>query len=98
MLYLCIFTFDSSKREAVLKRRALGGEKVPKGLRVLMELVDLTQNRAFRLCEADDPADIMMANEAWGDLGRIETIPVVESDEILKKLSRMKKDEEEIES
>ncbi|MFC1683251.1 DUF3303 domain-containing protein [Candidatus Zixiibacteriota bacterium] len=98
MMYLCIFTFDSSKREAVLKRRALGGEKAPKGLRVLMELVDLTQNRAFRLCEAEDPSEIMIANEAWSDLGKIETIPVVESDDILQKLSRMKKDEIDTES
>jgi hypothetical protein len=91
MLYLSVFTFDSAKRKAILKRRAQGGEKTPESVKVLMEVVDLTKNRAFRLSEAQDIKDIEAANEAWSDLGRIETIPVVESDDILKKLIKMKR-------
>jgi hypothetical protein len=90
MLYLCVFTFDSSKRRALIKRRALGGDKVPESVKVLMEVVDLTKNRAFRLSEAPDLEAIEEANSAWKDLGHIETIPVVESEEILKKLIRLK--------
>jgi hypothetical protein len=91
MLYLCIFTFDESRRKAVLKRRASGGDKVPDGVRVLMEVMDLTQNRVFRLCEAPDMETVEAANASWSDLGHIETVPVVESDEIVQKLMRMEK-------
>jgi hypothetical protein len=91
MLYLCVFTFDSAKRRAILRRRAQGGEKAPEGVKVLMEVVDLTKNRAFRISEAQDIKDIEEANAAWRDLGRIETIPVVESDDIFSKLIKMKR-------
>jgi len=91
MLYLCIFTFDPSRRKDIVRRRALSGEIVPEGVEVVMEVVDLTKNRAFRLCEAGDPAAVMMANEAWSDLGQVETIPVMDSEEILQKLMKMKR-------
>jgi hypothetical protein len=89
MLYLCIFTFDTARRKAVLKRRASGGEKIPDGVRILMEVMDLTQNRVFRLCQAPDMATIESANAAWRDLGHIETVPVVESEQIVQKLMEM---------
>jgi hypothetical protein len=91
MLYLCIFTFDSSRRKDVIRRRALDGEVVPEGVEVVMEVADLTKNRVFRLCQADDPAAVMVANEAWSDLGQIETIPVVDREEIMEKMVKMKR-------
>jgi hypothetical protein len=93
MLYLCVFTFESSKRKALIKRRALGGDKAPESVKVLMEVVDLTKNRAFRLSEAPDLEAIEAANAAWKDLGHFETIPVVDSEEIIKKLMRIKRSE-----
>ncbi len=90
MLFLCVFTFDASRRKAFIKRRAQQGENIPDGVRVLMEVADLTKNRVFRLAEAADLKGIEEANGAWSDLCRIETIPVERSQEIVQKLVRMK--------
>jgi len=89
MLFLSIFTFDAASRETIFKRRALGGGKIPEGVQVLMEVVDLTRNRVFRISEVTDPKAILEANMAWSDLGEIETIPVMESEDVLETLSRM---------
>ena len=90
MLFLCVFTFDVSRREAVIKRRAQQGEKVPDGVHVLMEVADLTKNRVFRLAEAESLEGIEEANGAWSDLCCIETIPVQTSEEMLDRLIQMK--------
>jgi hypothetical protein len=89
MLFLSIFTFDAGDRERIVKRRVLGGEKVPEGVQVLQEVVDLQKNRVFRISEVTDPKAILAANMAWNDLGEIETIPVMETEEMLEALYRM---------
>ena len=89
MLFLSIFTFDAADRERVVKRRVLGGEKVPEGVQVLQEVVDLQRNRVFRIAEVTDPKAILAANMAWSDLGDIETIPVMETEEMLEALHRI---------
>jgi hypothetical protein len=90
MLFLSIFTFGAENREAVLQRRATGGEEIPDGVQVLMEVVDLTENRVFRISEVTDPKAILAANMAWSDLAKIETVPVMQTDEVLETLDRMK--------
>jgi len=89
MLFLCVFTFDADKRKAIIRRRAQHGERVPEGVRVLMEVADLTKNRIFRLAEADKNEAIEEANGAWSDLCCIETIPVQTSEEMLHRLVQM---------
>jgi hypothetical protein len=89
MLFLSILTFDAANRDTVLERRAVEGEKVPEGVQVLTEVVDLTKNRIFRISEVTDPKAILEANMAWSDLGDIETFPVMETEEVLETLDRM---------
>ena len=89
MLFLSILSFDAANREAILKRRALGGEKVPEGVHVLQELVDLSKNRVFRISEVTDPKAILEANMAWNELGEVETVLVMETEEVLESLDRM---------
>jgi hypothetical protein len=89
MLFLSILSFDAVNREAILKRRTLGGEQVPKGVHVLQELVDLSKNRVFRISEVTDPKAILEANMAWNDLGEVETVLVMETEEVLESLDRM---------
>ncbi len=89
MLFLSIFTFDAANRDAILKRRAQEGEKVPEGVQILSEVVDLAKNRIFRISEVTDPKAILEANMAWSDLGEIETFPVMETEEVLETLDRM---------
>ncbi|KPL17160.1 MAG: hypothetical protein AMJ92_12030 [candidate division Zixibacteria bacterium SM23_81] len=89
MLFLSILSFDAANRQAILKRRALGKEKVPQGVHVLQELVDLSKNRIFRISEVTDPQAILEANMAWNDLGEVETVVVMETEEVLESLDRM---------
>ena len=93
MLFLTILTFEGADRETVIKRCAPGGAKVPEGVQVLMEVVDLSKNRVFRIAELTDSKAILAANMAWSDLGKIETIPVMETQEVLETLHRMNKKE-----
>jgi uncharacterized FAD-dependent dehydrogenase len=89
MLFLSIFTYDAADREKVVKRHVLGGERAPEGVQVLQEVVDLQRNRVFRIAEVTDPKAILAANMAWGDLGNIETFPVMETEEMLEALHRI---------
>jgi hypothetical protein len=89
MLFMSIFTFDAADRERIVKRRVLGGEKIPEGVQVLQEVVDLQKNRVFRISEVTDPKAILAANMAWSDLGDIETVPVMETEEMLEALHRI---------
>jgi len=93
MLFLSIFTFEAENREAVIKKRILSGEKVPEGVQVLQEVVDLQKNRVFRISEVTDPKAILASNLAWSDVGEVETIPVMETEEMLEVLHRMNEKE-----
>lgn len=93
MLFLSIFTFNAANREAIIEKRILGGKKIPKGIQVLQEVVDLQNNRVFRISEVTDPKAVLASNLAWGDVGEIETIPVMETEEMLDTLYQMNEKE-----
>ena len=82
MLFMAIFTYDPEKREAVIKRRA------EKGLlttaKVIGEWGAIAGCRVFRVVEADDPMVLLAASMAWGDLGQVEIIPIMTSEDIIK--------------
>jgi hypothetical protein len=59
-------------------------------VQVRMEVVDLSKNRVYRIFEVTDPKAILEANQAWNDLASIETFPVMETDEVLETLDRIK--------
>ena len=88
MLFMSIFTFGAANREAIIRRRALGENKVPERVQVHVEVVDLSKNRVFRIFEATDPKAILKSNLTWSDLGEIETVPVMETEEVLEALDR----------
>lgn len=89
MLFLSILCFDAANREDILKRCALGREKLPKSVHVLQELVDLSKNRVFRISEVTDSKAILEANLAWNELGEVETVLVMDTEEVLESLDRM---------
>jgi hypothetical protein len=88
MLFMSIFTFGAANREAIIRRHALGENKVPNGVQVHVEVVDLSKNRIFRIFDATDPKAILESNLTWNDLGEIETVPVMETEEVLETLDR----------
>jgi len=84
MLFMTIYTYDPKDREAVIKRRAEKGMMAPPGMKVVGEWSSLSGGRIFRLVEVDDPRVMLGATAAWADLGKIETIPVMETEEVMK--------------
>ncbi len=88
MLFMSILTFEPRKRSEVIKRRT---EKAPmtEG-RVIGEWSSTIGVRIFRVVEVDDPKAMLGAVTAWSDLGRVELIPVMTSEEAIKIASSKK--------
>ncbi len=87
MLFLSTYTYEPANREAVIKRRAEKGAMAPPGFKILGEWSALTGGRVFRLFEVEDPRAMAGATAAWADLGKIEAVPVMPTEELMKLLS-----------
>ena len=87
MLFISVFTWEPEKRDEVVKRRKT--EKIPpEGLKIIGEWADLGSNRVFRLFDVTDPEVILAASFPWNDLGNVELVPVMETEEVLKLLPK----------
>jgi hypothetical protein len=84
MLYMTVYTFGLEKRDEVTRRRAENGPMVPRGMKVLGEWTSIEGGRVFRLVEAGDPGALFAATYAWSDLGKVEHVPVMETEEALR--------------
>ena len=90
MLYMNILTWEPGKRDEVVKRaqtKGIGHE----GIKVLATWIDVQGGRGFQLSEEPaDPKLSIKANFEWNDIMKIESVPVMESEEFLKLLASMK--------
>jgi len=90
MLYMNILTWDPGKRDEVMKRtqtKGLGHE----GIKVLGTWADVQGSRCFQLSEEPaDPKFSIKANFEWNDILKIESVPVMEAEELLKLFASMK--------
>jgi hypothetical protein len=84
MLFMSIFTWNPENRDEVGNRRRT--EKIPEGIKMIGEWVDIAGGRVFRLCEVADPKVMLAESFAWNDLGYVEHIPVMETEEVMKLL------------
>lgn len=82
MLFMAIFTYDPEKRDAVIKRRAEEGPLTT--AKIIGEWGAIGGGRVFRVVEVDDPKVMLAASMAWGDLGKVELVPVMASEEVIK--------------
>jgi hypothetical protein len=88
MLFMAVFTFEPEKSRDVLKRRA---EKGPLAAgKIIGEWSALAGGRVFRVIEGDDPNAIFAAARAWTDLGKLELIPVMATEDVIKVASSKK--------
>ena len=81
---MAIFTWEPDKRNEVLKRRMEQGALSPPEIKILGEWVDMQSGRTFRLIQNDDSKAGMKATMAWADLGKLEIVPVIETEEVMK--------------
>lgn len=86
MLIMDIITWEPDKAEAVMKHR--GEEKIPEGIKVIGEWVDLAGGRAYRLAEVPDPRLLLAMTSYWIGFGKKELTPVMDSEEMMKLMLR----------
>jgi hypothetical protein len=87
MLVMTVFMWEPGKRDEIIKRRAEKGAMAPAGMKILGEWVDVSGGRVFRLSEVKDAKTMMAGTLAWGDLGVVDSVPVLETDEVMKIVS-----------
>jgi hypothetical protein len=86
MLFMTIVTYEPGKRDEVIKRRLEKGAIAPKGMKIKGEWSAIGGGRVFRLVDLEDPKVGFEAAFAWSDLGKIEIIPVLETEGALKSI------------
>ena len=89
MLYISIYTFEPDKVKEVRQRRIEKGPMAPPGMKIHGEWSDLMGGRVFRLFELDDAKDALAAAGAWNDLGKIEVVPVIDTESLVKIVKSM---------
>ena len=82
MLLMDILTWEPAKGAEVIKRR--GEEKIPQGIKIIGEWIDLGGGRAFRLVEVADPKLLFAMTSFWIGFGKKELVPVMEGEEAMK--------------
>ena len=87
MLLMSIVTWEPEKRDEVIKRFTEKGAMTLPGRKVIGTWNVIGGNRVFRLVEIEDPKALVAAAFAWSDLVKIEEIPVIETEEMMKLLS-----------
>jgi hypothetical protein len=84
MLFLAIYTWEPDKRNEVIKRRAEKGAMIPPGMKLLGEWTAISGGKVFRLIDSEDPKAALQAVLGWSDLGKLEMIPVIETEAAMK--------------
>jgi galactokinase len=70
----------------VIKRRAEW--EYPGGVKLIGEWSDLAGNRVFSLAEIDDPKAMLARASAWTYVTKLEIVPLMETEEMLKLLPK----------
>ena len=85
-MYMTIFTYSPERRDEVIKRRIEKGSMIPGGMKSLGEWSDIGGGRVFRLIDVltDDPTIALAGTRAWSDLGEIELVPVIDTEQGMK--------------
>ena len=79
MLFMMVERFEPGALHEVYRIVRERGRMLPEGLRYVDSWVSAGLDVCFQLMECDDPALIQEWAASWGDLARIEVVPVVPS-------------------
>ena len=83
MLFMAIFTYEPGQRNEVVKKR-LQGPAIPEGIKIIGEWVTISGGRSFRILEVPDAKLGLAASLPWTDLGKLDLIPVMDTEEAVK--------------
>jgi hypothetical protein len=84
MLFMTIYTWEPAQRNEIVKRRLETGLTISKETKVIGEWTDLGGGRGFLLFETGDPKVMIEATMRWSDLMEFETVPVIQTEEVMK--------------
>ena len=82
MLLMDILTWKPARAEEIIKHK--GEEKIPEGIKIIGEWIDLGGNRAFRLVEVPDPKLLFAMTSFWIGFGKKELVPVMTTEDMMK--------------
>lgn len=82
MLFMTIFTYEPAQRDEVVAKRMEGFDP-PEGVKVIGQWSSTSGGRAFTLSEADNALVMAGWSYEWSGLGKMEVIPVVETQELM---------------
>lgn len=81
MLFLDISTWDPTDRDAILDHfKTL---KVPDGVEIINQWIDLSGGRYFILYEAENSEAYAAFNLPWTDVCIVDSVPVMEASEFM---------------
>ena len=86
MLIMDIITWEPARAEEILKHKI--EEKIPEGVKVIGEWIDIGGCRAYRLVEVADPKLLFAMTSFWIGLGKKELVPVMGAEEAMKLMPR----------
>ena len=86
MLFMTIVTWEPEKRDEVFKRFAEKGTAT--GGKIIGGWNVIGGGRAFRLADVDDPKAMFTVSDLWSDITKLEVIPVIESEQVMKLVSK----------
>ena len=83
MLFMNIYTWEPSPRDALVKRRLeKKGPALADGVKKVYEWTDVGGGRGFMILEASDPKAAMTSAMVWSDLMKQEIVPLIDTTEI----------------
>ena len=85
---MTIYTYEPGQRNEIVKRRLERGTVVSEGVKVIGEWSYIGGGRGFMVLEAQDPKIIMATTLAWSDLIKFETLPVMETEEVMELIKK----------
>ena len=83
MLFMTIFSWEPEQRNEVIKRR-MQGQSLPEGVKAIGEWVQVGGGRVFRIIDIPDAKLGLAGALPWTDIGKLEMIPVMDSEEAVK--------------
>jgi len=86
MLIMDIITWEPARAEEVMKHRV--EEKIPEGVKIIGEWIDIGGCRVYRLVEVADPKLLFAMTSFWIGLGKKELVPVMGAEEAMKLMPR----------
>jgi hypothetical protein len=90
MLFMSIYTYEPEKRDEVLNKRA-EGLFTPEGAKLHGQWSCLSGGKVFTLFELNDPLIGAQWSQVWNNLGKFETIPVIDTETLMKAMAAIKK-------